>query len=103
MLIASSGQASTQTPQSTQLLASTIAFSLAMLIASLGHSSTQVSQPVHFAGFTLAGIYAILSKKIWNLTLSEKMLQNSADITTQFFGKLSIKKTVTRAMTVEHQ
>jgi hypothetical protein len=57
-----------------------------MLIASLGHSSTQVSQPVHFLGFTLAGIQTILSQKFGtpDQVGGEKMLQNSADITTQF-------------------
>jgi hypothetical protein len=61
--IASTGQASTQTPQSIQASTSTNAFSAAMLIASLGHSDTQVSQPVHFCSSTFAGIYKTLSKK----------------------------------------
>jgi hypothetical protein len=55
-LIASAGQASTQTPQSTQLSALTFALPSTMLIAVLGHSPTQVSQPVHFSGLTSAGI-----------------------------------------------
>jgi hypothetical protein len=63
MLIASSGQASTHTPQSMQVSLSTLALSPAMLIASLGHSDTQVSQAVHFSLSTFAGIYTTLSKK----------------------------------------
>jgi hypothetical protein len=60
--IASTGQVSTQTPQSTQASISTAALSLTIFIASLGHSGTQVSQPVHFPLFTLAGIFITLSK-----------------------------------------
>jgi hypothetical protein len=63
MLIASSGQASTHTPQSMQVSSLTTAFSSAIEIASLGHSDTHVSQPVHFSVSTLAGIYIVLSKK----------------------------------------
>jgi hypothetical protein len=61
-VIASTGQVSTQTPQSTQASISTIALSLTIFIASLGHSGTQDSQPVHFFLSTLAGIYITLSK-----------------------------------------
>jgi hypothetical protein len=55
-LIASTGQMSTQMPQSTQASTLITAFSLAMLIASLGHSSTHASQPVQFFLSTLAAI-----------------------------------------------
>jgi hypothetical protein len=55
-LIASTGQASMQTPQSTQLSGFTFALPSTMLIALLGHSLTQVSQPVHFSRLTSAGI-----------------------------------------------
>jgi hypothetical protein len=55
-LIASAGQASTQTPQSTQLSVLTFALPSTMLMAVLGHSPTQVSQPVHFSRLTSAGI-----------------------------------------------
>jgi hypothetical protein len=68
MLIASTGQASTQTPQSTQASGSTTALSLTIFIASLGHSGTQDSQPVHFSLSTLAGIYITLSKNQSKLT-----------------------------------
>jgi hypothetical protein len=47
--MACAGQASTQTPQSTQLSVLTLALLSTMLIALLGHSLTQVSQPVHFS------------------------------------------------------
>jgi hypothetical protein len=70
MLIASTGQASTHTPQSTQASGSTCAFPSTMLIASLGHSSTQASQPVHFSVSTLAGINVTLSKE--NIPVSAK-------------------------------
>jgi hypothetical protein len=60
--MASAGQVSTQTPQSTQASISTTALSSAIFIASLGHSGTQDSQPVHFFLSTLAGIYTTLSK-----------------------------------------
>ena len=62
MLMASSGQASTQTPQSTQASGSTTALSPDILIASLGHSPTHDSQPVHFSLSTTAGISKFLSK-----------------------------------------
>jgi hypothetical protein len=54
--MASAGQASTQTPQSTQLSAFTWALPSTMLIALLGHSLTQDSHPVHFPLLTSAGI-----------------------------------------------
>jgi hypothetical protein len=78
-VIASSGQASTQTPQSTHSSTSIVALSEAMLIASLGHSSTQVSQPVHFSLSTLAGIYATLSKnlKTYYCSVTTEVLQKS--------------------------
>jgi hypothetical protein len=63
ILIALTGQASTQTPQSMQASAFTTALPSTMLIASLGHSDTQDSQPVHIPSLTLAGIYMTLSKK----------------------------------------
>jgi hypothetical protein len=81
MLIASTGQVSTQTPQSTQASASTTALLLTIFIASLGHSETHDSQPVHFSLSTLAGIYTTLSKN--RITYSKNgILQNCADITT---------------------
>ena len=57
MLMASTGHASIQAPQSMQESASTTALPSAMLIALLGHSSTHDSQPVHFALSTSAGMY----------------------------------------------
>lgn len=54
--MASAGQVSTQTPQSTQLSALTCALPPTMLIALLGHSLTQDSHPVHFSLLTSAGI-----------------------------------------------
>jgi hypothetical protein len=56
MLIACSGQASMQTPQSMQASGLTFAFPSSIEMASLGHSSTQDSQPVHFSLSTFAGI-----------------------------------------------
>ncbi len=56
MLIASTGQASTHTPQSTQRSALITAIPSTILIASLGHSETHDSQPVHFSLSTTAGI-----------------------------------------------
>jgi hypothetical protein len=56
MLIASVGQASMHTPQSTQPSALTTALPSTMLIALLGHSLIQDSQPVHLSAFTSAGI-----------------------------------------------
>jgi len=82
MLIASSGQASTQTPQSMHALLSITALSLIILMASLGHSSTQVPQPVHFSSSTLAGIYATLSKIPSKFTLNLQLLQDYSYITT---------------------
>jgi len=60
IVIAAAGQASTQTPQSTQA-SPTMALPSTILIASLGHSLTQVSQPVHLSTLTFADIYKILS------------------------------------------
>ena len=60
--IASTGQASTHTPQSMHASLSMTALSLSILIASLGQSSTHDSQPVHFAVSTFAGICFTLSK-----------------------------------------
>jgi hypothetical protein len=62
-LIASTGQVSTQIPQSMHNSLSTWAFSSTILIASLGHSGTHDSQPVHLSLFTFAGISRTLSKK----------------------------------------
>jgi hypothetical protein len=90
-LIASTGQTSTQAPQSTQASASITAFSLAILIASLGHSSTHDSHPVHFFLSTLAAIIwpfqksnlqAKFIRSIPYGTSERRMLQNSGDITT---------------------
>jgi hypothetical protein len=97
MLIASSGQASTQTPQSIQASSSTTALSSTILIASLGHSDAQVSQPVHFSSSTFAGIYLTLSKKTEILTAFMKpfssikngILQDYHDITTYFSKKFN--------------
>lgn len=61
IVMASTGQTSTQAPQSMQASGSTLALPSAMLIASLGHSETQLSQPVHFSSSTCAGIYITLS------------------------------------------
>jgi hypothetical protein len=80
-VIASTGQVSTQTPQSTQASGSTTALPLTIFIASLGHSGTQDSQPVHFSLSTLAGIYITLSKNKSKLTSERQMLQNYDDIT----------------------
>jgi hypothetical protein len=63
MAIASTGQASMQTPQSMQASIFTTALPSTIFIASLGHSDTQVSQPVHFSLSTFAGIFINLSKK----------------------------------------
>jgi hypothetical protein len=63
-VIASTGQVSTQMPQSTQASISTTALSLTIFIASLGHSGTQDSQPVHFFLSILVGIYITLSKSL---------------------------------------
>jgi hypothetical protein len=71
-VIASAGQASTQTPQSTQASISTTALSLTIFIASLGHSGTQDSQLVHFSLSTLAGIYITLSKTNQNLPVNAR-------------------------------
>jgi len=68
IVIASSGQASTHTPQSTQASTSISALPSTIFIASLGHSSTQDSQPLHFSLSTLAGIYITLSKNDSKLT-----------------------------------
>jgi len=87
ILTASSGQASTQTPQSIQASTSTTALSAIMLIASLGHSATQDSQPVHFCSSILAGIYTPF-QKTWNLPTKYGMLQNYVDITTPFFEEI---------------
>jgi len=54
--MASEGQVSTQTPQSTQFSALTCALPPTMLIALLGHSLTQDSHPVHLSLLTSAGI-----------------------------------------------
>jgi hypothetical protein len=63
MLIASAGQTSTHTPQSTHALMSTCALSSAIFIASLGHSDTQDSQPVQVCLSTLAGIFKTFPKQ----------------------------------------
>jgi len=68
-LIASAGQVSTQTPQSTQASAEMAAFSSAILIASLGHSSTHDLQPVHFPLSTFAAISLVPSKTTINLSV----------------------------------
>jgi hypothetical protein len=82
--MASTGQVSTQTPQSMQASGLIFALSSAMLIASLGHSSTQDSQPVHFSSSTLADIALSFQKR--NLqTNKTEMLQNYFDITIQIF------------------
>jgi hypothetical protein len=83
MLIASSGQASTQTPQSMHSSSSTTALSSAILIASLGHSDTHVSQPVHFSSSTLAGIYLILSikTKLINAFLKTSFINKTGNLT----------------------
>jgi hypothetical protein len=80
-VIASAGQVSTQTPQSTQASRSTTALSSTIFIASLGHSGTQDSQPLHFFLSTLAGIYITLSKTNQNLPVKDEMLQNYVRIT----------------------
>jgi hypothetical protein len=54
--IASTGHSSTQTPQSTQVSASTTALPSTIFIASAGQASTHASQPVHFSSLTFAGI-----------------------------------------------
>jgi hypothetical protein len=56
MAIASTGQTSTQAPQSPQVSASTTAKPSFIAMASNGHDSTQVSQPVHFSALTTAGM-----------------------------------------------
>ncbi len=85
MLIASTGQPSTHTPQSIQASAFTFALPSVMLIASLGHSSTQVSQPVHLLLSTLADIFVTFLKYIvLILPAKGKMLQNYSRITTIF-------------------
>jgi len=72
ILIASTGQTSTQTPQSTQESIFTTALPSTILIASLGHSGTQASQPIHFCSSTLAGINVILSKITVNFRQTPK-------------------------------
>jgi len=86
-VIACSGQASIQTPQSMQASGSTFAFSPAMLIASLGHSETQVSQPVHFPLLTFAGIYIILSK---NTTLLLNYITSASILETECYKIIAI-------------
>lgn len=65
--MAPTGQASTQTPQSTQLSALTCALPLTMLIALLGHSLTQDSHPVHLSFLTSAGIQQPFQRTITTL------------------------------------
>jgi len=96
ILIACSGQASTQTPQSMQASGLTFALPSSIEIASLGHSSTQVSQPVHFSLSTCAGITLpfpktpqSMIKKAYTSTMVE-MLQNWPRNTKQIFEILAV-------------
>jgi hypothetical protein len=83
-VIASTGQLSTQTPQSMQASLTT-ALPSAILMASLGQSSAQVSQPVHLLLSTLADICVTFLKYIvLILPAKGKMLQNYSRITTIF-------------------
>jgi hypothetical protein len=63
-LIASTGQASMQAPQSMQESGSMAALPSTMLIALLGHSSTQDSQPVHLPLSTSAGIQLSFQERL---------------------------------------
>jgi hypothetical protein len=82
ILIASAGQTSTHTPQSTQASTLTCALSSAIFIASLGHSDTQVSQPVQACLSTFAGIFKTFPKQLNNRPVKNNMLQNRRFITT---------------------
>jgi hypothetical protein len=82
-VIAVTGQASTQAPQSTQASPTTALPSI-MLIASLGHSLTQLSQPVHLSTVTFAGIYKPFQYKTSN---NGAILQNRVKITIEILAK----------------
>src|SRR4030042_469740 len=59
-LMAFSGHSSIQVPQSTQVSASTTAFSFSTLMASTGHPSSHVPHPVHFSRSTITAIFHLL-------------------------------------------
>ena len=83
MLMASTGHASIQAPQSMQESASTTALPSAMLMALLGHSSTQDSQPVHFALSTSAGIQLPFQIGTTNVLRKYGIITHSGAITNE--------------------
>jgi hypothetical protein len=83
-LIASTGHASTHTPQSTHA-SFTSALPSTILIASLGHSEIQDSQPVHLSLSTTAGIVKSFQIKISNKFVKEPHFTKKSRLDNIFF------------------